>query len=155
MCPASASGPGAGLSAILLERKPGTGPPRGKGNTAREAHPRCSESISPHHSDVNKPGPQSETFRGLSLALGLCPVPGSALRGQVWGRGWGGDLCLQPQRLCNRPGRGSSGPAPCGDAEERPGDPRCRLGAWRCRGDGKTVVPPPRTAPGRQGEPRG
>lgn len=147
MCPAAASGPRAGLSARLLERKPGTGPPRGKGNVAREVHPRCSESISTHHSDVNKPGPQSETFWGLSLALGLCPLPGSALRGQVWGRRWGGDLRLQPQRLCNRPGRGSSGPAPRGDAEERLGDRGCRRGAWRCGGGWEDCRPAPRDRP--------
>lgn len=166
-CRAAGSGPGAGLSAGLQERKPGTGPPRGKGNAARQAHPRCSASISPHLSDVNKSRPQSETFRAPTVALGLCPLPGSASRRQVWGRGSGGDPRPQPQRLCNRPGRGGSGLAPREDAEAQPGDPCSRRGVWRYGegGKGRLSSRPPGPPPGgkrsrgadtaRRGRPRG
>ena len=152
--PCSSLQPRAELSAGLLERKPGPGPPRGKGNAARKAHPRSSASISPHLSDVNKPGPQSETFRAPAVALVVCPLPGSAARGQVWGRGSGGAPAPSPSDCVIGPRGGCSGPAPRRDAEARPGDPAAGAAPGGVGGMGRTVVPPPGTAPGRQGEPR-
>lgn len=165
MCPAAASGPGAGLSAGLLEGKPGLEPPRGKGNAARQAHPRGSASISPHLWDVNKRRPQSETFRAPAVALGLCPLPVSASRGQVWSRASGGDPRPQPLRLCNRPGRGCSASAPRPAAEARPRDPAAGAEPGAVGGWGGQSSRPPGPPPGgqesrgadiaRRGRPRG
>lgn len=75
--PTAASGPRGALGRTS-GRKPGPGPRQGKENAAREAHPRCSGSISPHPSDVNTPGRQSETFRAPAVALRLYTLPESA-----------------------------------------------------------------------------
>ncbi|XDB48256.1 hypothetical protein AB1E18_001839 [Capra hircus] len=120
---------------------------RGKAKAAGEAHPHRSASISPHRSDVNKPGPQSETFRVPTVLLGVCPLPARAARGQVWGRGSGRDPRSQPQRLCNRPEKGVLGTSPtpgCGGAAR---GPVCWRGAGRCEGDGENDRPAPRDRP--------
>lgn len=53
----------------------------------------------------------------------------------------------QPQRLCNRPGRGGSRPAPRKDAEARPKDPGSMRGAWRYGGGWEDCRPAPRDRP--------
>lgn len=82
-CPAVASGPEPGSRQDFGKGNLDQGHPGAKGTLLAEAHPRCSASVSPHLSDVNKPGPQSETLLARCRAGSLPSLPGRASRGQV------------------------------------------------------------------------
>lgn len=157
--PCSSLRPGTGLSAGLLERKPGPGPPGGKGNAARiGASSRLSLRL-PASLDVNKPGPQSETFPARCRA-GSLPSAWEGVSGT--GVGWRlGEVppAPRPWDCVIGPGWGGLGPAPRGGCGGLARGPWRKARRWEVggggRGMGRLSSRPPGPPPGGQGEPRG
>lgn len=78
--------------------------PRRRILTAQPSSPRISRmSTNPDHKVKLSPP---------AVVLGLCPLPGSASRGQVRGGGSGRYPRPQPLGLCNQPGMGRPGASP-------------------------------------------
>lgn len=152
--PCSSLQPRAGLSAGLLERKPGPGPPGAKPKlmerrilTVQPPSPRIAQmSTNPDHKVKLSGSPLSCWVSALCLR---------ERRGDRCGaEAQEGTPAPSPSDCVIDLRRGFSGPAPRRDAEARPGDPSAGAAPGGVRGMGRTVVPPPGTAPGRQREPR-